>query len=173
MSDDRQGCGTNEGAESDGFRRPRWRPAHVVGGVVFSFCAFVFYLTTKFDAVPVAVAQGVPPTFFPRIVILILAVLTAVMLFQSRFVPAKSRKPKPAMVYITAAVLTVIVVAIEWLGIIAAVMMLCVIVPILWGERRYLPLLVYAAIFPFIAFFLFSGLLGVRFPVGLVESFLY
>jgi putative tricarboxylic transport membrane protein len=48
----------------------------------------------------------------------------------------------------------------------------CLAMPILWGERRYLLVLVYAVLFPIAIYLLFSQLLQVRFPAGSFTSLL-
>lgn len=174
MTDNRQASGPGMGAGSDtGSRLPYWRAAYVVGGVILAFCAIVFYLTTTFEEVPAALGQGVPPTQFPRLLVAIMVVLTGVMLYETRNLPAKRRKPVPGMVYATAALLTAAIVAIHWVGIIAALMAVCVLMPLLWGERRFVSLAVYAVLFPLLTFLLFYGVLEVRFPKGLVEVLFY
>lgn len=174
MSEIRQQSGSGTGAGPEGGSRlPRWRAAHVVGGVILAFCAYVFYLTTTFDEVPAALGQGVPPTQFPRLLIVVMVVLTGVMLYQTRLQDAKPRKRVPAMVFYTAGLLTAAVLAIHWIGIIAALIVVCVVMPVLWGERRFFAVLVYAVAFPLCTFLLFYGVLEVRFPKGLVEVLFY
>lgn len=174
MNDNRpeRGTGTAAGSPS-GSRSPRWRAAYVVGGVILAFCAYVFYLTTTFEEVPAALGQGVPPDQFPQLLLAAIAVLAVVMMVEAAKLPAKSRAPVPPMVYLTAGLLTVAVLAIHWIGIIAGVMIVCALLPVLWGDRRYLSVGIFTVVFPILCFFLFSKVLEIRFPKGLVETLFY
>lgn len=174
MSDTRPESGTGTAARPpEGSRQSGWRPAYAVGGVILAFCAYVFYLTTTFDEVPAALGQGVPPEQFPQLLVVVIAVLTLVMMFEASKLPTKHRAPVPAMVYMTAALLTVMVVAIHWIGIVAALIVVCVAMPMLWGDRRFVPISIFAVVFPMLCFFLFSRVLEIRFPKGLIEKLFY
>lgn len=174
MSDNRPESGTGtEMRPLEGLRLPSWRAAYIVGGVILAFCAVVLYLTTTFDDVPSALAQGIPPEQFPQLLLFLIAALTVVMMVEAHNTLAKVREPVPSMVYLTAGLLTVAVVAMHWIGIIAGVMIVCVLLPMLWGDRRYIPIVVFAVVFPILSFLLFSKVLEIRFPKGLVEKLFY
>ena len=174
MSETRPESGTGTEARPDeGPRQTGWRPAYTVGGVILAFCAYVFYLTTTFDEVPAALGQGVPPDQFPQLLVAVIALLTVIMMFEASKMPAKNRAPVPTMVYMTAALLIVAVVAIHWIGIVAALIAVCVAMPILWGDRRFVSVSIFAVVFPMLCFFLFSRVLEIRFPKGIIEKLFY
>ena len=143
----------------------------IAGAVVLAFCAAVVYITTTFEEVPAILSQGIPPTQFPRMMIGIIAFLTVVMMIQSQNRRDKGKKPVPIVAFMTAGFLLLFVAAIEWIGTIGAIVIFCIALPILWGERRYRWLAAYALVFPAGVYLLFVKVLEVRFPAGLFESF--
>lgn len=153
-------------------RPPRWRADYGIAAVILLFCAVVVVLTTTFEKVPLALSQGIPPEEFPRLIVGLIVFLTLVMALQARAQPDSKRKAVPGMVYFTAALLSLFVAAIDWLGTMPTVFLFCLAMPILWGERRYLLVLVYAVLFPIAIYLLFSQLLQVRFPAGSFTSLL-
>jgi hypothetical protein len=142
------------------------------GGVILVFCAVVVYITTSFDKVPAMLSQGIPPTQFPRMLVGIIAILTLVMVIQARSRQDANKKPVPVVALVTAGFLVVFVAAIEWIGTIGAIVLFCIALPILWGERRFGWIAAYAVLFPSGVYLLFVKVLEVRFPAGLFEAFL-
>ena len=142
-----------------------------MGIAVLLFCAVVFYLTTLFDEVPSAMAQGVPPEQFPRLLLFLISAFAVIMMFQARGHDPKKRKPIPKVVYLSAGLLVVFVGIVDFVGIIAAMMLFCVALPILWGERRFKVIAIFAAIYPVLVYFLFSRVMEVNFPLGFFTEF--
>ena len=142
------------------------------GGIILAFCAVVVYLTTSFDEVPAMLSQGIPPTQFPRMLVGVIAVLAVIMVIQARTRRDANKKPVPVMAFATAGLLVVFVAAIEWIGTIGAIVLFCIALPILWGERRFGWIAAYAVLFPSGVYLLFVKVLEVRFPAGLLDSFL-
>ncbi len=137
------------------------------GVAILVFVGVVFAITTTFEEVPAALSQGIPPEQFPRILVVVIALLAVIMIVQSRLRREGPRKRVPVMVLFTACLLIVFVVLIDWIGMIAAMLGFCVALPLLWGEKRFLWVGVYAVLFPVCIYLLFSMLLGVRLPLGL------
>ncbi len=77
-------------------------------------------------------------------------------------------KPIKPMAYVTAGLLALVVLSIELVGTYIAIVLACLLVPVLWGERRWKLLIPYALIFSTIVVLLFSKLLGVYFEPGLL-----
>jgi putative tricarboxylic transport membrane protein len=174
MTNDRQKPNADGSGERPGGRslphRLRWD--YVVGVAIVLFCAVVFAITTTFDEVPRVLSHGVPPERFPRLVLGIMVVLTVLMIYQASRRKPKNRKPVPPMVYLSAGLLVLFVVAISIIGTIGAMVVFCVALAYLWGERRYWVLGIFALVFPAAVYVLFSRLLEVRFPAGLLRSML-
>ena len=143
-----------------------------VGAVILVFGAVVVYLTTLFDEVPAMLSQGIPPTQFPRLLVGIIAVFVVIMVIQARSRPDPKKKLVPIVALKTAGILVVFVAAIEWAGTFSAIVMFCIALPVLWGERRFGWIAVYTVLFPAAVYLLFVKVLEVRFPAELIKSIL-
>jgi putative tricarboxylic transport membrane protein len=147
----------------------------VVAAILLALCAWLYYLTTSFEEVAALFAQDVPPEFLPRLLIWTIAILSVLVPFEhllkphgrAHFDKDRSEPVKP-MVYATAGLLALIVLSIEWLGTYVAIVLACLLLPVLWGERRWKVLIPYALIFSTTVVLLFSRLLGVYFEPGLL-----
>ena len=156
---------------TDPSRSPLLRGDDIVGGVILFFCATAYAITTTFEEVPVMLSQGIQPAVFPRAMIAVIAILSMIVIIQGRRKPASVRKPVPIVAFATAGLLAVFVAAIDWVGMMIAILLFCIVLPVLWGERRYLWIAVFAVLFPVSIFMLFSKILEVRFPLGILQSF--
>lgn len=147
----------------------------LVAAVVLAFAAAGYYLTTGFEQVSDLFAQDVPPEFLPRLLIWTIVILCVLMPFEHLLKPggrahfggARST-PITRMAYLTAGVLLLVVLSIEWLSVYLALMAVCILLPVLWGERRWQLVIPYALVFPTVVMLLFSKLLGVYFEPGLL-----
>ena len=147
----------------------------IVVAVLLGLCAWLYYLTTTFEEVAPLFAQDVPPEFLPRLLIWTIVILSLLMPFEHLLKPGgrahfdKDRsKPIKPMAYATAGLLALIVLSIEFVGTYIAIVLACLLVPVLWGERRWKLLIPYALIFSTTVVLLFSKLLGVYFEPGLL-----
>ena len=152
-------------------RSPLLRGDDIVGGVILFFCAATYAITTTFEEVPVMLSQGIQPAVFPRALISVIAILSVILIIQGRRKPATTRKPVPLVAFATAGLLAVFVAAIDWVGMMLGIFLFCLVLPALWGDRRYLWITVFAVLFPAGIFLLFSKVLEVRFPLGILQSF--
>ncbi len=139
----------------------------LVGACVLAFCAVAYAITFSFKQAPAALAQNVQPASFPRLVISVIAVLSAGQMILSLRLPEKTLKPLPVTVATSAAVMVAFVIAFDALGILPAMMLLCFGLPVLWGERRWHLIVPYAILFPAAIYGLFAKVLGVHFDPGL------
>lgn len=146
-----------------------------VAAVLLAFAGWVYYETTRFEEVPALFAQDVPPEFLPRLLIWTIVLLSILLPFEhllkpggrAHFHDARSR-PIAKMAYLSAALLALVVLSVEWVSTYIALIVVCVALPVLWGERRWKIIIPYALVFPTIVMLLFSKLLGVYFEPGLV-----
>ncbi len=163
-----------QAVEVNGAEPPRsfmLRGDDLVGGVILFFCAATYAITMYFEEVPVMLSQGIQPAVFPRLMIAVIAILSLILIVQGRRKPATARKPVPIVAFVTAGLLAVFVAAIDWVGAMIAIFLFCLVLPVLWGERRYLWIAGFAVLFPLSIFILFSKMLEVRFPLGILQSF--
>lgn len=165
----------------------------LVGLVLLGFCAVAWWLTTGFDSVPPMLAQNVPPTFFPRLVILTAALLGVVMILDEirrslwgaadaaavrraastteKEPPAPFALPPPAF-WGTVGVIAAAGVSIPLLGTLPSLGMIAVALPLVWGERRFRLVAGLALGLPAAIHVVFAIGLGVRFPAGSVWNLL-
>jgi putative tricarboxylic transport membrane protein len=134
-----------------------------VGVVVLVFCAVAYAVTLSFDTAPAALAQNVQPATFPRLVIMVIAVLALTMMLLGRGREAAAKKPLPLAVWVSALVLLAFVLTFQYLGPVAAMMALCLGLPLYWGERRWRLILPFALLFPLLVHLLFVEVLEVHF----------
>lgn len=142
--------------------------------VILTVCAILYYLTTRFEKVPDLVAQNIPPEWFPRLLIWIIALLTLIIPFEHLFHKKgkahldedRSARIKPISFY-TAILLCLIVGSIPWLGTFFTLVLVCALLPLLWRERRIKVILPFAVVFPVLVTLLFVKVLGVYFEPGI------
>jgi putative tricarboxylic transport membrane protein len=149
--------------ETGGPRSGRLPSDLVVGGCILLFCAAAYGVTLTFGRAPAVVAQNVQPATFPRLVLAVIAVLTVAMMIFARGRPERRRRPVPAMTWLSAGVAVGFVFAFQWLGIVPAMVLLCLGLPVLWGERRWHLILPFGFGFPLAVYFLFAEMLDVHF----------
>ncbi len=149
----------------------------LISALVLAVCGTLYYLTTAFEEVSDLLAQSIGPGWFPRLVLAIIALLALALPFERGLArrrgdgpevgrKAGSRTPIRPMAYLTAALLLLVVLGTGWLGSAAAMVAVCVALPLLWGERRAAVIVPFAVLFPAAVALLFVGVLGVRFEPG-------
>jgi putative tricarboxylic transport membrane protein len=166
-----QGRPEHEGA---GPASPVHRTDLVVAAIILAACAFLFYDTTRFDQIPVGLAQNVPPEIFPQLLLFLIAAMALFLPLehiQKRregidIDAARSDRIRP-VTWLTAAALFGVVFLMEWLGTALAMVLACALLPVLWGERRLWPVALFAVLMPAAVILLFVGVLGVNFIPGI------
>jgi putative tricarboxylic transport membrane protein len=143
---------------------------------ILSVCAYLYWVTTEFEQVADMFAQDVGPEFFPRLLLWTIVLLSLALPFEHLFLKEKrkgidkNRKSRiEPMTYVTAGLLIATVASIPWLGSILSMVAICILLPMLWGERRAKVLVPFAVIFPAGITFLFAYLLGVHFEPGVFD----
>lgn len=139
-------------------------PRDAIAGVaVLAFCLVTYLVTLTFRKAPAVIAQNVQPATFPRMVLVVMAVLAGIIIFQSFRAPDKSQNQLKPMVWLSAIVMPAFVIVFDLLGILPAMILLCVFLPVLWGERRFMLIVPYSIIFPVAIYMLFAIVLKVHF----------
>jgi len=138
------------------------RPDLIVGAAILLFCLVVWLITLTFDTAPPALAQNVQPASFPRLVVAVIAVLTIAMMALGRPVARRAGRI-PAMMWLSAGVMIAFVLAFQWLGIVPAMLLVCLGLPVLWGERRWYLIVPFGIGFPLAVYALFALVLEVHF----------
>lgn len=146
----------------------------VVAAVIVALCAFLFWDTTRFEEVPPSLAQNVPPTLFPRLLLILIVAMALFLPFEHVQKRAqgidldqeRSTRVRPITAF-TALALLGIVLLMPWLGTLAALVVSCALLPVLWGERRWWLVALYAIAFPLAITYLFVAGLDVNFLPGI------
>ncbi|MCH8918699.1 MAG: tripartite tricarboxylate transporter TctB family protein [Proteobacteria bacterium] len=150
-----------------------------ITGILLAISAFLYYETSTWETVAPVLSQNIPPTFFPRLVLGIIALFTLLLPFESYYAAKRgtdldedrSSKVEP-ITFITAAGLLFVVTLSEWLGTDLSMVLACVLLPVLWGERRLKFIIPFAIIFPLAVRIVFVEALNVHFLPGILEPIL-
>lgn len=146
----------------------------VVTALILGLCAFLYWDTTTFAEIPRGLAQNVPPTLFPQLLLLVIAAMALLLPFEHVQKRAQGidldegrRDRIRPITWITALAVLGLVAVMPWLGTFAAMIAACAVLPVLWGERRYWLVAIYALALPFGVAALFAGVLEVNFLPGI------
>lgn len=145
----------------------------VLAAIILAVMAALWYATTRFEEVSPLFAQNVGPAFFPRLLLTVIIALTLVLPFEHRLLEGgrkrldkgRSHRIEP-LTYLTAALLGIIVILMPYLGTTLTIVAVCVLLPLLWGERRFGLIAAFAILFPVVVTFVFNQLLSVYFEPG-------
>ena len=171
-------------SSSGGDRRRARRVADLVHGidlaiaaVLLAFCAWVYYLTTQFEEVAALFAQDVPPEFLPRLLVWTIVALSVLLPFEHLIKPGgrdhfdKARsQPVAGMAYLTAGLLILIVASVKLIGTYFAIILVCIAMPVLWGERRWLIIVPFALLFPTLVMVIFAKAVGFWLGLTIIGS---
>ncbi len=113
-------------------------------------------------------SQNVPPTFFPRIVLAVLALLSLALLAFSRNKRDEPSAPLERPVYVTAGIFTVAVALVPYVGMLATVFLVSIGLSLYWGERSVIRIAGLALGLPLAVYVVFVLALGMRFPSGVL-----
>jgi len=130
------------------------------------FCGATFYVTTSFREVPAMLSQNVPATFFPRLVLAAIAALSVAVGVAGLKQQRERRPAVPTKVIGTGAIFIVTVTVVQILGMLTAVCLVAIAMPVYWGERRPLRIALLAICLPVAIYLVFVLTLGMRLPTG-------
>lgn len=141
--------------------------------LILALCAGVYYVTTGFEEVSTLLSQNIPPEWFPRLLIWTIALLSLFLPFEhltrkresGEIDKDRSERITPMAIF-TAILLALVVASIPLFGTLVAMVLGCVLLPLLWGERRMKVLIPYIVIFPTAVALLFTQVLKVYFEPG-------
>jgi putative tricarboxylic transport membrane protein len=146
----------------------------VITLVILAICGALYYVTTTFEEVSDLLAQNIPPEFFPRLVMLVIAILALGLPFEHLLQrrrggdldSGRSQRLRP-MPYLTALLLVVLAFAMPYLGTLLTMILVCLLMPWLWGERRLHLIVPFALLFPLAVAVVFARVLRVYFEPGI------
>lgn len=145
----------------------------ILAGVLIAICGFFYWVSSNFPVPGLFLGDNVLPEQFPRLLLAAIGVLALLLPLEHRLeldrwpLIRKSRSaPIGGATFVTMGFLLVLVGIGEWLGTILTIFFAAAGLPILWGERRWLLILIYAVVFTAIVTYLFSIVLSVYFVPG-------
>ena len=145
-------------------------PDAIAGIVLLVLSAAGFWLTTGFREVPAMLSQNVPPTFFPRLVLGLIAAGGIGLVAGGLRAPRPELSRLRGLVFLTAGLVVLVPFAILLLGTLATICLVSLGLPLLWNERRLRYVVPLALGMPAAVYLVFTVALEVRFPTGLVAT---
>lgn len=139
-----------------------------IAAFIIALCAVIYYLSTRIDEVPVALAQGIQPASYPQGVLAFILVFTAGMLVEARSRPSEVPQPIPSLAYYTIAAMVISLAIATWVDFFLGMIFFVVICVPVWGMRRYLATVAYALALAAVLYVMFAIFLRVRFPSGVL-----
>ena len=156
--------------------RERRRRLHTDAAIaigIAAFCLVVYGITLTFPHVPAALATGMGPEVFPRLLLLVLLVLAGMLALVGRGKPDEMREPIPALAYWTALAMLAFMAILAVVGMALAMFIGFVGIGLLWGERRWFILAFSGLVLSIAIYALFVKGFGVPLPRGLVGEWLF
>lgn len=141
--------------------------------LLIAICAYFYFETTKFPAPAAFLGDNVLPGHFPRMLLYAIAILACIMPFEhllelERWPLIKKSRSAPIGMntFATMGFLIVLVAVATTLGTVLTILAALIGLPLLWGERRFVLIGVYAVLFTAVVTYLFSIVLSVYFEPG-------
>lgn len=136
-------------------------------------CAYFISLTYQFPEPSSFLGENVLPGHFPRLMLYTIAVLALLMPFEHRFSPERWPKiqqsrsaPIGSTAWITAVFIGILLALAPTIGTVLTILTTALVLPFLWGERRWLMVIIFAVVFTAIITYVFSIVLSVYFVPG-------
>ncbi|MGI9421478.1 MAG: tripartite tricarboxylate transporter TctB family protein, partial [Geminicoccaceae bacterium] len=137
-------------------------------------CCGLYYVTTSFPEPPLFLGENVLPAEFPRLLLWIIGILALTLPFEHLLEKKRHpmiRKSRSApigwAIWATIGLLLIILLLAPAIGMIATILVSSLAIPVLWGERRWVPLILYAVAFTALVTYIFAVVLRVYFEPGL------
>ena len=167
-----EGGTPDSGASSSGWIN---KTDLVVAVLLLALCVIAWYHSGLWNKPMAAFTSVVPPTWFPRLILGCIIVMALFLPFEQRLkgeegavLDEERKEPIKFNTYITAIVMVIIAASMEWLGTIVTMVLIAIVLPIMWGERRWKILVPFVIIFPLVVLFLFKVLFSVNFEPGVI-----
>ena len=147
----------------------------IVGIIVLAVCFFFYAVTFSFEEVSAMLSQNVPPTFYPRSVLIIIMLLALGLPFEhvvhrrrGENIDSERAERVKRMPYLTAGLFLVLIAAMPVIGTLLSTIGVCLALPILWGSRRWRLIIPFAILFPLAVAYVFDRILLVQYEPGML-----
>jgi hypothetical protein len=145
----------------------------ILAAVLIAACAFLYVQTSGFDKPALFLGDNVLPEEFPRMLLWIIGALALALPFEHLLekkrhplIRKARRAPIGLTTWATIALLVVILALAPVIGTILTILASSLLLPVLWGERRWWLVGVYAAVFTGLVTYVFAVVLSVYFEPG-------
>lgn len=143
----------------------------VSGTIILVLIASLWQVTTTFDTDPLGMAQGMPATHMPRLILGVIGGLTVLMMAQALLKGSEALDSAPPwQMGATAALLGVAALLFQVIGVPLTFFGVCFALPVLWGRRNFAAVAIFAIGVPVAIYIVFKLLLGLRLPMGPLSS---
>ena len=149
----------------------------MIAALIVAGAAALLYITTTFEKVPDLLSQNIGPEVFPQLVLIAIVLLTLSLPFEHRYLrggAARLDKARAERVggsgWATAGLLVLIGALMPLAGTLVTLFLICLALPLLWGERRLRIVVPFAVLFPLAVKLVFETLLEVPFEPGLLKA---
>ncbi len=146
----------------------------LVSALLLAGAGYLYYLTTQFEEPSALLGENVGPADFPRLVIYFVAILAIILPFESRLQPERwqkiwegRHKPVSTLTWISIGFLVVVSLAAPYLGTIITMVLVSLLLPLVWGERRIGLVVTFAVLFTLAVTWVFNVILKVYFEPGI------
>ena len=161
-----------------GENAPLFHPTDtVLAAIILVVMGGLLYVSSTFEEVSQLLSQNIGPGVFPQLVMATIILLTLAMPFEHHFISGGRQRldsgrdqPIKASAWMTAGLLTVIVVLMPVFGALFTMFLACLLLPPLWGNFRFRIVIPFAIVFPIAVKLVFSDLLKVHFEPGLMAG---
>lgn len=129
--------------------------------------------TLYFDPVPPKLVLGLAPASFPQGVLVFTIILTVLSLIRSQKLAPKKHPELPPVFYMCLFTVPVFFAFAVYVDFLIALVAFIAFTCYQWGEKRPLILGTVAVSVSVLLFFIFSNILGIRFPRGILINIIY
>lgn len=140
---------------------------------IFCFSIFLFVTTFYFDEVPPILVRGIQPATFPKILLGLIFSLNLLLVYFFFSRPKKDFEKQSRIFYKTVGIFVIFPLIALKVDLILALMLSSIAITYFWGEKNLLLNLFLSIVFPILVFLLFEGVLGLRFPPGILTNLYY
>lgn len=152
----------------------------IVTAVILACCALLYWQTTIFAAPPSILGDYMLPQDFPRLLIWGIALISLLLPFEEAKLSRKGestdderKEALQPIAYVTMAFMIACVLVMPWLGTLLTVLLIAAVMPLLWGKRRRVSMVLFAFLTPVSIWLLFEVFFRVRLIPGLLRPLYY
>lgn len=139
----------------------------IAGGIILALTAFLWGVTTTFDSDPLGLEQGMPATYMPRLILAVIAGLAAIVIIKALTKKGEPIGKMPAwQMPATATFLALAAAMFPKLGVPIVFFIVCLVMPVMWGKKNYITVVIFAVSMPVAIYIIFKLILGLRLPMG-------